>query len=217
MPVYYPVPMATAAAAMPLPRQTPWAAGPAGGAEGEALAADEAPLSRPVAVAIPDPRPGAARSVTPLTPTGAPRLDRLSLSTWSLIRQEIAGLAPAAPASPALAAGGQLGGSQAGSRLTYRVTPRLSANLRFSAPIPAAGSKPSGFNGEAALGVAWQPVGGLPLRLMAERRQRIGDPTGGRSAFALLAEGGVYGRPLPLGFTLDGYGQSGIVSLRGRD
>lgn len=215
MPVYYPVPVA--AAAMPLPRQTPWTAAPASGVEPSPSAADEAPLSRPEAVAS-NPGPGAAPAVTALTPEGPHRLDRWSLSSWSLVRQASpATSAVPAATSPALAIGGQLGASQAGSRLTYRFTPRLSANLRFSAPIPAPRTRNRGVNGEAALGVAWQPLVNLPLRLLAERRQRIGDLTGGRSAFALLAEGGIYGKALPLGFRLDGYGQSGIVSLRQRD
>ena len=215
MPVYYPEPVA-AAAAMPLPRQTPWRAPSPGEAEPTAFAAaDELPGSRPSRVEI-DPNPGTSPGVVALDPPGPPRLDRWSLSSWSLLRQNKAAVLGTSPTAPALAIGGQLGGSQAGSRLTYRFTPRLSANLRFSAPIPT-GRRSPGFNGEAALGVGWQPLAGLPLRLLAERRQRIGNDTGGRNAFALLAEGGIYGRPLPFGFLLDGYGQSGIVSARQRD
>jgi hypothetical protein len=52
---------------------------------------------------------------------------------------------------------------------------------------------------------------------MAERRKAIGAPGGGRDAFALLGEGGVYGRTLPWQFRLDGYGQAGVVGARSRD
>jgi hypothetical protein len=56
------------------------------------------------------------------------------------------------------------------------------------------------------------------VRLLAERRQRLGPALGGgRDAFALLAEGGVYEHPLPLGFSLDGYGQAGVIGANRRD
>jgi hypothetical protein len=72
--------------------------------------------------------------------------------------------------------------------------------------------------GEGAIGISWQPLGALPVRLLAERRQRIGPALGGgRDAFALMAEGGVYQRPVPFGLTLDGYGQAGVVGAMRRD
>lgn len=220
VPIYYPVPVATMAAAMPLPRQRPWAAPVANDGDAQALAAEAGAEARPQVVAIPDPSEGGAPAKA--AAAGAPRLDRWSLSSWSLIRQNGSDGSSSLPASPALATGGQLGASQAGSRLTYNFTRRLSANLRFSAPLPSPGSRSRRFTGgEGALGIAWQPLAGLPLRVMAERRQRFGrivdGVPGGRNAFALLAEGGVYGKALPLGFLLDGYGQSGIVSARQRD
>ena len=45
----------------------------------------------------------------------------------------------------------------------------------------------------------------IPLWLTAERRQRIGRCGGGRSAFALFVEGGVYNQPMPWRFSLDAY------------
>lgn len=54
----------------------------------------------------------------------------------------------------------------------------------------------------------------MPVAITAERRQAIGD-YGGRSAFALFAEGGVYGQSL-WGFDLDGYAQAGVVGVRDR-
>jgi hypothetical protein len=179
--------------------------------------AEEAPMSRMAAVSLPLVRLGSSPAMPSFAPSGPPRLDRWTLSSWALMRQEEASLGEGSSTSPALAAGGQVGGSQAGARLGYRFNPHLGVNLRFSAPIPAPGAAQAKVNGEAALGVSWQPLSALPVRLMAERRQRMGGAEGGRTAFALLAEGGVYGKALPLGFKLDGYGQTGIVSVRQRD
>ena len=136
------------------------------------------------------------------TPANPARLDRLSLSTWAMMRSK--------PAPPGLASGGQLGGSQAGARLLWRFTPRIAASLRVSAPI---GSQ---RGGEAALGVRYQPFMSIPIAFTAERRQSIGQ-FGGRSAFAVFAEGGLYDRPMPWHSTLDAYFQSGIVGARSRD
>ena len=130
------------------------------------------------------------------------RLDRLSLSTWAMLRSK--------PAPPGLASGGQLGGSQAGARLLWRVTPRIAASLRTSAPI---GSQ---RGGEAALGIRVQPFVSIPIAITAERRQSLGR-FGGRSAFAIFAEGGLYARPMPWHTSLDAYFQSGIVGARSRD
>ena len=151
-------------------------------------------------------------------PAAPPKLDRLSLAAWALVRQPTAVVInrrapPTAPVS--LASGGQLGGSQAGARLTYRFSRALAANLRVSAPVTPETQKR--MAGEAALGVSWTPLRQVPLRVMAERRQSFGGPAGGgRNAFAVLAEGGVSEQPLPWGFRLDGYGQAGAVSLRER-
>jgi hypothetical protein len=53
--------------------------------------------------------------------------------------------------------------------------------------------------------------------ITAERRIQLGRYGGGRDAFALFAEGGIYDRPMPWDFTLDGYVQAGIVGLSSRD
>lgn len=68
---------------------------------------------------------------------------------------------------------------------------------------------------EAALGVEWQPSARLPVRLLAERRQALG--ADGRSAFALIAHGGISDAKAPGGLRLDGYGQAGIVGAASRD
>lgn len=128
---------------------------------------------------------------------------RLTGSAWILAR---------GGGQMAVASNGLLGGSQAGARMLLRVnedaTRPLSLSARVSSPLRRDGV-------EAAVGVEWQPLAGLPVRVLAERRQRVSGE--GRSAFALLAHGGVSERPVVAGFRLDGYAQAGVVGARGRD
>lgn len=70
---------------------------------------------------------------------------------------------------------------------------------------------------DVAAGIRVRPIRSIPVWLTAERRQRLTKFGGGRNAFAFFAEGGVYDRPMPWGFTLDGYAQGGIVGLKSRD
>lgn len=131
-----------------------------------------------------------------------PRLpDRLSISSWATMRNRAG--------SDSLANGGMLGGSQAGARLLWRFDPHLSASLRASAPIN------SQRGVEAALGVRYQPFTNWPVAITLERRHAFRDY--GQSAFALFAEGGVYGRPMPWNTTLDGYFQGGVVDFNHPD
>ena len=111
----------------------------------------------------------------------------------------------------ALAAGGTLGGSQAGARVTYAFNRSLAASLRTTSPV--GGSR----GAEVAGGIRFTPFRSIPIAITAERRQAISPHGGGRSAFALFAEGGLYRRPMPLGLTLDAYIQAGIVGLKSRD
>jgi hypothetical protein len=176
----------TADAAITAPFQAPAPAVRLGKAEAEA-----APTS-PASLLLP-PRPGAA--------TAASR--RWSVSAWGFVRRGD---------SSALAAGGLLGGSQAGARFAYRLnrdeTRPLALSLRLSAPLRRTAGA------EAALGLDWKPARGLPLHLLAERRQAVGRE--GRSAFAVTLYGGVSEAPLgPL--RIDGYAQAGIVGARSRD
>jgi hypothetical protein len=165
---------------------------------------DEWPLSRMASASMP-----ARRSSTAAPQQSAPqaalkaRLDRLQLSAWALLRGR--------PGPASLASGGTLGGSQAGARLTYHVTPLLAASLRSSAPVGGA------RGGEIAGGVRITPFRSIPISLTAERRQAIGRTGGGRSAFAMFLEGGVYQRPIFWGFELDAYAQAGVVGARRRD
>ena len=128
-------------------------------------------------------------------------LDRLSLTGWATMRNK------GGPDS--LAGGGTLGGSEAGSRLMWRFTPKLAATLRASAPIN------SQRGAEAALGIRYQPFSQWPVAVTLERRHGFRDY--GQSAFALFAEGGVYGRPMPWQSTLDGYFQAGVVDFNDPD
>lgn len=124
---------------------------------------------------------------------------RWSISAWALVRNGD---------GPQLAPGGTLGGSQAGARITYRLRERLLLSGRVSTPLARAGA-------EAALGIEWQPLRAVPVRLLAERRQAVGRD--GRSAFALLAHGGISDRPIVGPVLLDAYAQAGLVGGRSRD
>jgi hypothetical protein len=206
VPVYYPAPASAPvsagptrlANALPEPRARFFSPLPV---------LDEWPLSRIAATSMP---PLQSRVVTPAQsiPATLKRsgIDRLQLTAWALLRSQSAGVA----GSQSLASGGSLGASQAGARLTYNFTRQVAATLRSSSEVGRRG-------GEVAAGVRIQPVAGIPLWIDAERRQRIGRYGGGRSAFALFFEGGVYDRPMPLHFLLDAYLQGGVVGLRSRD
>jgi len=168
-------------------------------------ALDEWPLSRIAASSMPQRRSTvliAAQSV----PARLNKLDRLQLTAWALLR----GRQGQALGPSSLANGGQLGGSQAGARLTYNVTRQVAASLRSSSDIGRRG-------GEVAGGMRIQPVLGIPVWVTAERRQRIGRYGSGRNAFALFLEGGVYQRPMPWHFSLDAYFQGGVVGMHRRD
>jgi hypothetical protein len=157
-----------------------------------------------------DPLPFATQGLAPArqpgtvhaAPPPSPKLDRLQLATWALLRNGLG--------NAGLAQGGTLGGSQVGARLSYKFTPQIAASLRFS-------SSAGGVRGaEAAAGVRWQPFRNVPVALNVERREGLGR-FGGRSAFAAFAEGGLYQQPVALGFNLDAYAQGGVVGVSRRD
>lgn len=135
-----------------------------------------------------------------------PGLDRLQLSAWAMLR----GRQGLVSGPSGIATGGTLGGSQAGARLTYNVNSHIAATMRTSSDVGRRG-------GEVAAGIRLQPVRGIPIWINAERRQRIGSLGGGRNAFALFLEGGVYDRPMPWRFRLDAYLQGGVVGFNKRD
>jgi hypothetical protein len=170
-------------------------------------ALDEWPLSRIAATSLPPLRQstviGPAQSIPAQLKGG--RIDRVQLTTWALLRGQQGGLGPSS-----LASGGQLGGSQAGARLAYNFTRQIAATLRTTSEVGRRG-------GEVAAGVRIQPAAAIPLWFTAERRQRIGRYGGGRNAFALFFESGVYDRPLPWRLSLDAYLQGGVVGFHSRD
>jgi hypothetical protein len=170
-------------------------------------ALDQWPLSRLASAAY---SPLRSSPVTPgeSIPAALERnsIDRLQLTAWAMLRAQSAGVA----GTPSLAGGGQLGASQAGARLTYNFTRQIAASFRTTSEVGRRG-------GEVAAGMRIQPAAGIPLWVTAERRQRVGRYGGGRNAFAMFFEAGVYDRPMPLDFLLDGYLQGGVVGFRSRD
>lgn len=211
-PVYVPVPVPAAAVARGSPPQIIYVNPPAmqppeinvyGGAP---PVAGDAPQKMAMADPPLQPQPQSPpswQSTPSFTEANRPAgLDRLSLSSWAMLRDQ--------PGAQGLATGGTLGGSQAGARLLWRFNPHLAASLRTSAPIN------SQRGGEVALGARYQPLISWPIAFTLERRQSIGR-YGGRNAFALFAEGGIYGRSMPWNSTLDGYLQAGIVGAKQRD
>lgn len=133
-------------------------------------------------------------------------IDRLQLTAWAMLR----GRAGQRSAPAALANGGTLGASQAGARLTYNFTRQLAASLRTTSVVGKRG-------GEVALGARVQPVRGIPVWATAERRFALGRYGGGRNAFALFFEGGLWNKRLPMNFRLDAYLQGGVVGFKRRD
>jgi hypothetical protein len=168
-------------------------------------ALDEWPLSRIASASMPQRRSSVILPAQSI-PAALRKIDRVQLSAWALLRNRQGVIA--GPTS--LANGGTLGGSQAGARIMYNFTRQVAASLRTSSDVGRRG-------GEVAAGVRVQPVGGIPLWVTAERRQRLGRYGSGRNAFALFFEGGVYQRPMPWRFSLDAYLQGGVVGMHSRD
>lgn len=228
-PVPYPVPTPAAAPAMVEPAMMSSFAG-ATAAEG---------YSRPVAPIDQWPVIGTigstvATQTTPSwgkgrrsgeSPIRSATADRWSVDAWAMLRPPREGtyrLDDADSAlNPGLASAGSLGGSQAGVRISWKPLSSIGVHLRASTALLPQGRSVRNqqiVGGEAALGVSWKPLASVPVRILAERRQRLGAALGGgRDAFALMAEGGLYKQPLPYGLLLDGYGQAGVVGANRRD
>lgn len=201
-PVYVPVP--AAASRSSLPQIVYIDRAPAAPQEvniyGAALPFGGTEQPKPASVA-----PVPARQTTPSIgePPSPRRLlpERLSLSSWAMMRNQAG--------SDSLASNGMLGGSQAGARLLWRFNPKLAASFRTSAPVN------SQRGVEAALGVRYVPFSQWPVAITLERRHAFKDY--GQNAFALFAEGGLYGRPMPWNSTLDAYFQGGMVDFNSSD
>jgi hypothetical protein len=141
---------------------------------------------------------------------GAPFWIQRQLSGWSLggwlYLRERAGMA-----SGAIGGASQLGGGQAGVRFAYGFGESGRARAYGRATIAL--DRPA--QRELALGIAFAPVGRLPVDLAVE--QRIAAGPEGRTALAVMASGGAWDVALPAGFRLDAYAQAGIVGARRRD
>lgn len=124
-------------------------------------------------------------------PSPAPTPSRFAGSGWLIARR--GGAVPFAP---------QLGGSQAGARLTYALDParRLSLAGRISTALASRQT-------EAAIGLDWKPTA-LPVHVIAEQRIGIDRARGGPS---LGLVGGFGPTPLIGRWQLDGYGQGGAI------
>ena len=147
----------------------------------------------------------APRLVSQVIPPTAP-MDRWSLSAWSILRP--------GRASTSSIPSGQLGGSQIGARLVYRLwqpTPASSLNAygRLSAPVQTSSGR------EAAIGVSAKTLKPIPIELGVERR--IALSRGGRSAWTLIASGGISDKVIAKRIILNGYAQAGLVGLHKRD
>lgn len=203
-PVYYPVyPYALPAAhPQPIPRRPAWQL-PSQRDGGPGLFTPIQPVDWEIAELTPFPQ-RQSRPVPVLAQQATePKLDRWQLTSWALLR--------GSPSPGALATGGTLGGSQAGTRLTYNFNRWLAASFRATSPV--GGSR----GAEVAAGVRFIPMRSIPVAVTFERRQAISPHGGGRSDFAVFAEGGLYRQPLPWRFSLDAYAQAGIVGLQTRD
>lgn len=155
---------------------------------------------QPVAAFLPPPPRNLAQLFPPASPQ--PRERRWAGSAWVFFRDGDTG--------SALVPAGELGGSQAGLRLTYRLAGRR-APLALSGRLYLPLERPEGA--EAALGLDWRPLPGVPIHLLAERREAVGRD--GRSDFALTLYGGGERRLGPV--RLEAWGQAGAVGIEDPD
>jgi hypothetical protein len=202
---YAPYGYAYSAAAAPqsIPERPQWSLPPTRGLPASSfLAAADGTWEVASLAAFPE-RQSRPAPVLAAPPPAEPRLDRVQMTSWALLR--------GAPSPGALATGGTLGGSQAGARLTYAFNRWIAASLRTTSPVGGA------RGAEVAGGVRVTPLRSVPVAFTIERRQSISPHGGGRSAFAVFAEGGLYRQPMPWKFTLDAYVQGGLVGLKSRD
>lgn len=153
--------------------------------------------------------------ITPLPATIAPappplpvsqQTDRFRASTWLLWRD--GGAAPAG-----IFTGGRLGGSQAGIRIDYDLTPTAPGRTAPYARVTTAMNRPA--SPEAAAGIAWQPARAIPISIAAERRIALGK--GARNANAVLAAGGFGPTKFTGNIEAEAYAQAGMVGFRRTD
>lgn len=151
------------------------------------------------------------REAAPKSVAGAPLIPgqagagRWSASSWIFWRD--------AGGQNSLAGVGQLGGSQAGFRLAYQLLPHTPEKLALYSRMTSALRHPNAP--EAAIGISTQPIANLPIRFAVERRIALDNDA--RNAMAVMAVGGIGPLPIGSGFTLEGYGQAGVVGIRSQD
>lgn len=145
-------------------------------------------------------------------PTAAPSpparatSDRWRAGSWLLWR-------PGGPTNVNTIAQGRLGGSQAGLRVEYELTPRASSRTVAYGRVTSALQRPAAP--EAAVGVSIQPFRAIPVSLAAERRIALGQD--GRNANAVMAVGGFGPSAIAPSIAAEGYAQAGIVGFRRGD
>jgi hypothetical protein len=188
------------------------------------VAAEKAPITRAesigprpeasfaplmVEAAQPDQSPSPIQPAPPAFPMSSPASaqgDRWRASAWLLWRE--------GSGNPRdLVTGGRLGGSQAGLRLDYDMTPASISRTAFYGRLSSALNRPA--SPEGAVGVTWQPARSVPLTIAAERRIALGD--GARNANAVFAVGGFGPRPLLGKVEAQAYAQAGMVGFNRRD
>lgn len=147
------------------------------------------PVASTASATSPSPR---AAAFARLSPAVEPHSDRWSASTWFLARSG---------ASPALASGGQLGGSQIGGRADYALTHGVFLTSRISSPLRAQGGR------EATIGIG---VRRKAFGAIVEQRIALDGSAHSRSSATVY--GGFSEAALPANFRLDAYGQAGLVS-----
>ncbi|PAX07892.1 hypothetical protein [Sphingomonas lenta] len=135
--------------------------------------------------------------IIPQIAPNQPGASRWGGSVWAIAR----------PSGPAGGLGSsQLGGSQAGARVTYALgaARRVALVGRVATPLEGRGR-------EAALGVELR-VPGAAIRLFAEQRFALDDGARGGPSAGIIA--GV-DRKLGAGFRLEAYGQAGAIERDG--
>jgi hypothetical protein len=147
-------------------------------------------------------RTAAATSIPKVGTVVPTRPDRWSASTWAIARNSFG--------PQAIAPGGSLGGSQAGTRVLYKpglLGNRLGLFARTSSPMRGLGS-------DVAFGAELQPFAKVPVRMALEQRFPL--DRGGARGTALSLIGGVSDLPVTEGVRLNAYAQAGVLGVRRR-
>ncbi|KMS55589.1 hypothetical protein V473_12665 [Sphingobium cupriresistens LL01] len=104
---------------------------------------------------------------------------------------------------------GQLGGSQAGLRVDYDLTPGTASRTTAYGRLTSAFGRPAAPEG--AVGLSIQPMRAIPISVAVERRIALGD--GARNANAIMVAGGFGPAAIGPAVLAEGYSQAGIVGF----